>query len=298
MTTPLNLRTLAKAMTISRCQCPWPPTWVTHQLVVRQTQGGQARGGGEGGRETGEEGAGPFPGEIGEPDHRPHLWGKAWCDNLESYRDFAHRLERGRTYVRGGYVIDLQVGAGRVNALVQGSSLYKIDITLSALSPAKWKAFRAPRGRAGEGVVGPSAGKISPDLLADITRQGEGLFPSPKEIQFKCSCPDWASMCKHVAAALYGVGARLDTQPDLFFKPCEGSTRPTSSTQAAGDRRRAAGGGLPGRRRAGGYFWRGNRGRRARGGRETGEAGGESQTEGQGQTQGQVQAPRQTQGRA
>ena len=146
------------------------------------------------------------------------FWGKAWCDNLESYRDFAHRLERGRTYVRGGYVIDLQVGAGRVNALVQGSSLYKIDITLTALSSAKWKAFRARAGGQVKGLLDLLQGKISPDLLADITRQGEGLFPSPKEIQFKCSCPDWASMCKHVAAALYGVGARLDTQPDLFFK--------------------------------------------------------------------------------
>ena len=106
------------------------------------------------------------------------FWGKAWCDNLESYRDFAHRLERGRTYVRGGYVIDLQVGAGRVNALVQGSSLYKIDITLSALSPAKWKAFRARAGGQVKGLLDLLQGKISPDLLADITRQGEGLSPT------------------------------------------------------------------------------------------------------------------------
>lgn len=146
------------------------------------------------------------------------FWGKAWCDNLESYRDFAYRLERGRSYVRGGYVIDLQVGPGRVTSMVQGTQLYKIDITLAPLPPDKWKDFRTRAGGRVSSLLDLMQGKLSADLLEDITRQADGLFPSPTEIQFKCSCPDWATMCKHVAAALYGVGARLDTQPDLFFK--------------------------------------------------------------------------------
>ena len=50
-----------------------------------------------------------------------------------------------------------------------------------------------------------------------ICEPGKGLMPTPKEISFNCSCPDWAGMCKHVAAVLYGVGARLDQQPELLF---------------------------------------------------------------------------------
>src|SRR5260370_37407973 len=51
-----------------------------------------------------------------------------------------------------------------------------------------------------------------------ICRQKTGLFPSPREIKLSCSCPDWAEMCKHVAAVLYGIGTRLDQQPELLFR--------------------------------------------------------------------------------
>jgi len=51
-----------------------------------------------------------------------------------------------------------------------------------------------------------------------ICRQGAGLFPKPSEIRFSCSCPDGASMCKHVAAVMYGVGSRLDSKPELLFR--------------------------------------------------------------------------------
>ena len=145
------------------------------------------------------------------------FWGKAWCDNLEAYSDYANRLPRGRTYVRNGSVIDLQITNGKVEALVQGSSLYKIAIGFTPLAAQRWAIFKA--GSAGKvtNLLDLLQGRLSKDILADITAKDTGLFPAPKEIKLGCSCPDWADMCKHVAAVLYGVGARLDEKPELFF---------------------------------------------------------------------------------
>lgn len=145
------------------------------------------------------------------------FWGKAWCDNLESYSDYSNRLPRGRTYVRNGSVIDLQISTGQVRALVQGSELYKIAIDFRALPEKHWQAFKSRCSGKIANLLDLLQGRLSKEILADITARGTGLFPEPKEIELDCSCPDWADMCKHVAAVLYGVGARLDDQPDLFF---------------------------------------------------------------------------------
>jgi uncharacterized Zn finger protein len=145
------------------------------------------------------------------------FWGKAWCANLESYSDYENRLPRGRTYVRNGSVIDLKIESGRVTALVQGSSLYKIAVTISPLSGDRWKAFVDAATGQVTNLLDLLQGRLSKELLESISAKGTGLFPSPKEIKLDCSCPDWAEMCKHVAAVLYGVGARLDASPELFF---------------------------------------------------------------------------------
>lgn len=145
------------------------------------------------------------------------FWGKAWCDNLESYSDYANRLPRGRTYVRNGSVIDLQIANGKIEAMVQGSDLYKIAVTIKPLAPDRWGKFKRASAGKISNVLDLLQGRLSKDILNDITAQDAGLFPAPKEIKLDCSCPDWADMCKHVAAVLYGVGARLDAQPELFF---------------------------------------------------------------------------------
>jgi uncharacterized Zn finger protein len=146
------------------------------------------------------------------------FWGKAWCDNLESYGDFANRLPRGRTYVRNGSVMDLQLGAGIVKALVCGSELYRVSVTITPLSKPRWRAVvRECAGKIGS-LVELLQGKFSRAVMEMLIRRQTGLFPSAKEIAFDCSCPDWAAMCKHVAATLYGVGARLDSEPELFFR--------------------------------------------------------------------------------
>ena len=146
------------------------------------------------------------------------FWGKAWCDNLEAYSDFANRLPRGRTYVRNGSVMDLQLGAGTVAALVSGSQLYRISVAIKALPRPRWQAVVKECAGKIDSLVELLQGKFSRGVMEVLIRPQTGLFPSPKEISFECSCPDWAGLCKHVAATLYGVGARLDKEPELFFR--------------------------------------------------------------------------------
>jgi uncharacterized Zn finger protein len=146
------------------------------------------------------------------------FWGKAWCDNLESYRDYENRLERGRTYVRNGSVVDLQITPREVTAMVSGSSIYKIKISIGEVAKAHWKSICADCAGGIDSLVELLQGRFSKGVMERICRPGAGLFPKPAEIKFSCSCPDGASMCKHVAAALYGVGARLDATPELLFR--------------------------------------------------------------------------------
>jgi uncharacterized Zn finger protein len=146
------------------------------------------------------------------------FWGKAWCDNLESYSDYENRLPRGRTYVRNGSVVDLQIAPGEVKALVSGSELYEVAVRIAPLPEKEWRAIKARCvGQVGS-LVELLQGKLSRSVIGVVTSQEGGLFPKPKEITMSCTCPDWAGMCKHVAAVLYGVGARLDHQPELFFR--------------------------------------------------------------------------------
>ncbi len=145
------------------------------------------------------------------------FWGRAWCDNLERYGDYANRLPRGRTYVRNGSVVDLQIAPGKVAAIVSGSELYRVAVKVAALPAPRWSALR--RDCAGEidSLVELLQGRFSTGVMERLCQEKTGMFPAPKEIDFDCSCPDWASMCKHVAATLYGVGARLDGKPELLF---------------------------------------------------------------------------------
>lgn len=146
------------------------------------------------------------------------FWGRAWCDNLERYSDFANRLPRGRTYVRNGSVIDLQIAPGKVNALVSGSEIYEVAITIPRVASRQWVSICDDCGSSVKSLVELLQGRLSDGVMERICRPTTGLFPEPSQIDFRCSCPDWAWMCKHVAAVLYGVGVRLDKHPDLLFK--------------------------------------------------------------------------------
>ena len=146
------------------------------------------------------------------------FWGKAWCENLESYRDYENRLPRGRTYVRNGSVLDLQITPHGVTALVSGSKIYQVKVSIGDVAKARWKMLCADCSDAIDSLVELLQGSFSKGVMERICRQDTGLFPCPSEISFTCSCLDYASMCKHVAAALYGVGVRLDESPELLFQ--------------------------------------------------------------------------------
>lgn len=146
-------------------------------------------------------------------------WGKAWNDNLERYSDYENRIGRGRSYVRGGAVIDLRIDRGRIIALVQGSRAkpYRVEIEIQPLPDKVWGSVKKTCAGRIESLGELVEGRFPKELADLFTARGSGLFPAPKEISFDCSCPDWAHMCKHVAAVLYGVGSRLDENPAMFF---------------------------------------------------------------------------------
>ncbi|MFV2065943.1 MAG: SWIM zinc finger family protein [Pirellulales bacterium] len=145
------------------------------------------------------------------------FWGQAWCDHMESLGDFANRLPRGRTYVRNGSVCHLAIDKGQVTAMVSGSSLYNIKVQIDVLPKSKWKKVKSHCAGEIGSLLELLQGRLSDKVMGVVTDSSSGLFPLSKEIRLSCSCPDWATMCKHVAAVLYGVGARLDERPELLF---------------------------------------------------------------------------------
>ncbi len=144
-------------------------------------------------------------------------WGKAWCDNLEAYSDYANRLPRGRTYARNGSVMDLQIKKGKIEAIVSGSHAYTIAITIETLAKPLWNRLKAECSESIASLIDLLQGRFDEGVMQRLAHPTEGLFPRPKEIKMSCSCPDSAGLCKHLAAVLYGVGNRLDNSPELLF---------------------------------------------------------------------------------
>lgn len=146
-------------------------------------------------------------------------WGKAWNDNLESYADYSNRIGRGKSYVRSGAVVDLQIDKGTVKARVQGTKRtpYTVNVIIDQILPRQYQKILEQCSHRIENIEALANGSFPAELVNIFTAKNGGLFPAPKEIHFSCSCPDWAYMCKHVAAVLYGIGSRLDHDPLLFF---------------------------------------------------------------------------------
>lgn len=145
------------------------------------------------------------------------FWGQAWNRHIESFHDYASRLPRGRSYLRQGAVVDLKIGKGEIAAQVLGSELYRVRIRIEPLEPERWTVLRKACAGRISSLIDLIQGKLSPEIMAVLCDPETGLFPAHDEIKLICDCPDWADLCKHLAAVLYGVGARLDEQPELFF---------------------------------------------------------------------------------
>ena len=146
------------------------------------------------------------------------FWGKGWCEHMESFRDYENRLPRGRTYVRNGSVVDLQIMPGKITALVAGSSLYEIKVSVNPLEADRWAVLKSRCSGKIASVLELLKGGVSGAVMEVMTDREAGMFPKPGEIKMNCSCPDMAGMCKHLAAVFYGVGARLDREPELLFR--------------------------------------------------------------------------------
>ncbi|MFA7173783.1 MAG: helix-turn-helix domain-containing protein [Kiritimatiellia bacterium] len=145
------------------------------------------------------------------------FWGKAWCKHLEQFSDYSNRLPRGKSYVRHGAVCHLEINEGEILAKVCGTSMYNVKIKITPLAKNKWKEIKSRcTGKIGS-LIELLQGKISKDVMAVVTDPVTGLLPLSGQIKLDCSCPDWAVMCKHVAAVLYGIGNRLDYEPELLF---------------------------------------------------------------------------------
>lgn len=145
------------------------------------------------------------------------FWGQAWNRNLERYEVYENRLPRGRSYLKNGTVIDLKITRGLVTALVSGTSLYEVTIRIKPLDEDRWDVLKRECAGKIESVIGLLQGKLPSSVMEAVIRPEEGLFPEPSDIRFDCTCPDDADLCKHTAAAAYGVGARLDESPELLF---------------------------------------------------------------------------------
>ncbi len=146
------------------------------------------------------------------------FWGKAWCSHMESFCDHDNRLPRGRTYVRNGSVCHLEINEGIVTAMVSGSSIYNITIAIKPLVREKWYGIKSTCMGKISSLLDLLSGKLSSGVMDVVCHPEGGLFPLSHDFKLSCDCPDYATMCKHVAAVLYGVGSRLDADPAQLFK--------------------------------------------------------------------------------
>ncbi len=146
------------------------------------------------------------------------FWGQAWCDHLEKFSDYSNRLPRGKSYLRNGLVLNMEISEGEIRAIVSGSELYIVSVSIASLPSRRWDDIKKRcMGQIGS-VLELLQGKLSDNVMGVVTHPKTGLFPRPGEIELDCDCPDWSSLCKHLSAVLYGVGATLDRQPELLFR--------------------------------------------------------------------------------
>lgn len=146
------------------------------------------------------------------------FWGLAWCRHLENYCGYENRLPKGRTYLRQGNVYNLKATGGTVTAEVAGSDLYEVEIKVAPLPAAQWLKIKKQCAGQVSSLLDLLSGKLGDGVMKIVTDPDTGLFPRRREIRHRCTCPDFADLCKHQAAVLYAIGVRFDQDPKTFFE--------------------------------------------------------------------------------
>jgi uncharacterized Zn finger protein len=147
-------------------------------------------------------------------------WADRWIGALTRLMD-SKRLSRGRSYARRGQVLDIDLGAGRVTARVQGSrrTPYKVNIQLQPLSDDHWNRVFDALAEQALFAAQLLNGEMPPDIEQVFESVNVPLFPASRgDLKTDCTCPDWANPCKHVAAVYYLLGERFDQDPFLLFE--------------------------------------------------------------------------------
>ena len=147
-------------------------------------------------------------------------WGQEWLNSL-THIDYENRIPRGAAYARKGAVTDIKIDGGLIKAKVQGTQRtpYRVEIKVPQVDAEHVARLVDELSEQPLLVSKLMNHELDPQVMTIARKVGIRLFPeSWRDLDMRCSCPDWALMCKHVAAVLYGIGTRFDRDPLLFFE--------------------------------------------------------------------------------
>ena len=145
------------------------------------------------------------------------FWGSAWMRHLAVCESGGLCLAPGRTLLRHGCVLDVQVAPGRVTAVVSAETLYDVELRLTPPEEERVEALAALCAGKIDSLLSLLEGRVEEALLQQLCDPENGLLPDARDWHISCSCPDWSEPCPHAAAAMYALGVLLDAQPELLF---------------------------------------------------------------------------------
>lgn len=147
-----------------------------------------------------------------------HFWGSAWMKHLALCESGGWSLSAGRTLLRHGCVLDLQLEAGLIRARVMEERLHDVEIALDPLDGERLEELRTICSGKIDSLVPLLEGTLDDALLATLCNAETGLLPEPGAWHMSCTCPDWSEPCPHAAAAIYAAGILIDAEPSLLFR--------------------------------------------------------------------------------
>lgn len=145
------------------------------------------------------------------------FWGRSWCKAIEGWNDYESRLPAGRSLLKNGGVIDLRIEENLVTAKVVADRLYEVRIFFRKQDEERLAELKKHLTGKLTSLIDLIKGELSDEVITEICSEKYGLFPDYGELKTSCDCLDDAVMCRHAAAALYGIAPRLDDEPELFF---------------------------------------------------------------------------------